>query len=355
MVTMVVLGGGGARSSTTTTPLSSCRGVATRAWGRWIGLLLAGLAVGTQLWTDTRFLGNYDLSSVLATTTDEERNVVGVLLASPTQRHFKNATTDKNIKSQGRVVVRAASTNNHSPPLLPNIPLLLDPQQRQKKAAKKPALFNNGFSRRTRPRRNRTVAVPSLTALDTKKKFVVLCELSGELGNALGFYARCHALLRMLQHDHGVPTSQATIVLRRKRGATRWVNAKRDLQLCFPHFRSLDFEAGNSALWERRVHQLVNNVNPFRGVLARNPSRVDRTLRSFVDAMNNHKADGADDDDWPFLYSTQMAGLDFFVDRYLDDLRQTALAFDSQACCNQIPYPDETVFVSRSCRSSCRN
>lgn len=183
---------------------------------------------------------------------------------------------------------------------------------------------------------------------------VILCDLSGELGNCMAHYAHCSAISLSLERIHNVPT---TVVVRHDTTpSAKWKLARQDLAHCFPHFRSLDFSGGNGYVWEKRLRTMRSHLKAFKGINSRDPNLVNQTLFSFVNYTSHHRpvprptavgTKASEQIITSLLRSNFMAGLDFYVDRFLDDYRQI-FAFDFQRCCRALPDPDESVFVRHS-------
>jgi len=200
----------------------------------------------------------------------------------------------------------------------------------------------------------------------------IVCQLSGEMGNNLGKYAHCMALARWLEERqlYGL-TEKATIVLRHQ-SLAKWAHARRDLQQCFPHFRNLDFEEGNTKDFDAKVPLLeelmgprlrqsntttagIGSGNKLTNVLTDINSpvlhQVKQTVQTYVDKRNMVCANSSATANHqglplPFLYSNYMVGFDGYLEEFLDDYRRI-FAFDEEACCQHRAEPDETVFVSR--------
>jgi hypothetical protein len=229
----------------------------------------------------------------------------------------------------------------------------------------------------------------SASALAPPPPATLVCQFSGEMGNNLDKYAHCHVVAQLLLRRHRLKTS---IVIRHQ-DSGKWVHGARDLQRCVPFFRPMDFAGANSAAFDRlretQLARLGRNVSdvlvnllvtstpqlaasgaPLDDALALFANLVERSRRGdppFVRSNVTDTYDGAhangttygSDVRVPFLFVSWMTSIDAYVDEFVDDFRRM-FAFDAaslpssaasngtnsrDACCNLLPYEDETVFV----------
>jgi hypothetical protein len=227
---------------------------------------------------------------------------------------------------------------------------------------------------------------PSDSAPAPPTPATLVCQFSGEMGNNLDKYAHCHVVSQLLRRRHRLKTR---IVIRHQ-DSSKWVYGARDLQRCVPFFRPMDFAGANSAAFDRLretqldllgrnvsdvlVNRLVASTpqlataNALDDALALFAELVGRSRRGEPPFVRNNVTDPYDAADIngttygsdirvPFLFVSWMTSIDAYVDEFMDDFRRM-FAFDAaslslasnrtsprDACCNLLPYEDETVFV----------
>jgi hypothetical protein len=76
-----------------------------------------------------------------------------------------------------------------------------------------------------------------------------LCHMSGEMGNHLDIYAHCHIVRNLILSSQNV---SASVAVRHATGGG-WADTAGTLRTCFPHFQSVDFEAGSDAAYEQAL------------------------------------------------------------------------------------------------------
>jgi hypothetical protein len=228
---------------------------------------------------------------------------------------------------------------------------------------------------------------PSDSALAPPPPATLVCQFSGEMGNNLDKYAHCHVVSQLLLRRHRLKTR---IVIRHQ-DSSKWVYGARDLQRCVPFFRPRDFAGANSVAFDRlretqfdvlgrnvsdvllnrlvaSTPQLATTTNALDDALALFANLVGRSRRGDPPFSRNNVTDPHDgahangttygsDVRLPFLFVSWMTSIDVYVDEFIDDFRRM-FAFDAaslslasngtnsrDACCNLLPYEDETVFV----------
>ena len=190
----------------------------------------------------------------------------------------------------------------------------------------------------------------------SNQTMTILVQLSGELGNNLGKIAHGICLQEWLQEEFD---TISTIVLRHQRH-DKWIRGYQNAIKCFPYTRQFDFAAGNTPSmdawlagpnhpdwWE--TMQLVNGNGADSATIRRAlKSTVNQWRQNLANAssfLNNVTTANGTPVSQPFLYANQFAHLHVCMDRYYDVIR-ARLAFDTSECCQQVPFANETVFVS---------
>jgi len=176
---------------------------------------------------------------------------------------------------------------------------------------------------------------------------ITSAQLSGEMGNNLGKIAHGYGLAWWLQQDYG----NANSVLLRHQENPKWVRGRDALQKCFPNSRAWDFRAANTLEFlsqkEGQKKWLGEQFGEAPGGKTR--GEIDKYLQEFLALKGHEKARPADGQSnnisLPFLYANKFVQLSAFMDRFYDDYRKL-FQFDNISCCNLMPEPDESVFVS---------
>jgi hypothetical protein len=198
---------------------------------------------------------------------------------------------------------------------------------------------------------------------ETKKKNVtisILVELTGELGNHLHHLAHGRAIQRLAMSEYGIPTR---LVLHRSSNAEKYRQTQRHLQRCFPNLREYPFHHDDSSsitipLLPPAHQESSGNTEVFSRLFLKGGSTYNQT-RLAVEALNqileqqhpddfvvqnNNKTNGNTILSFPFIHTSSMINREF-MDIFYHDFREF-FAFDDDACCSDLPGPDEAVFVS---------
>jgi hypothetical protein len=179
------------------------------------------------------------------------------------------------------------------------------------------------------------------------KNVTIVCEMSGELGNHLGHFARCRGIALWLQQEHNVSSHQA-VRFRRTTDIEMWEAAQDTIRACFPKLSGYTVEQANNETFLSRKKEQAKLKLSLSGVDSKDASRFESALLGFVNYTSRRPLQHENSTiTLPFIHSTAMSSLDFVMDRYVDDIRDL-LELDQAkaACCSLKPDPDETVFVS---------
>jgi hypothetical protein len=179
----------------------------------------------------------------------------------------------------------------------------------------------------------------------------IVVQLSGELGNHLSKVAFGYSIQQLLMERHGIPSH---LVLQHQERGSKWETARRDLQQCFPFFRRLDFELGNSPEFYNLQHRQQQQsqleefdhqafVFPMMSTMDDIHSKLE-TIAEVSNRTRNERNVTTGNISFPFLHVQDFAEFPL-IDRYYDQLREL-FEFDHAACCAELPYEDEAVFVS---------
>ncbi len=171
----------------------------------------------------------------------------------------------------------------------------------------------------------------------------IVVQLSGELGNCLFKVAFGYAIQRILWDDYAI---HSHLVLRHQ-DSSKWRRARRDMQACFPRFRSMDFTLGNSIEFQKRLLQQeewLGTENASKLVIAGKIHEGLSFLKELLEHSNSVATEPSANISLPFIQTTAFANLTH-VDAYYHGLRRL-FTFDDEACCGVVPELDEVVFVS---------
>ncbi len=178
----------------------------------------------------------------------------------------------------------------------------------------------------------------------------IVVQLSGELGNHLSKLAFGYAIQRRLWDHYAIPSH---LVLQHQ-SSRKWIQARQDVQKCFPQFRSMDFTQGNTLEFQERLSEQqkwLGNENSSKLVLSNliHSHEVEEKLiflKSLLEQSSpitkNHGS--TNNISLPFLYAQSFASWEY-IDTYYHGLKRL-FAFDDDACCRELPKPEEYVFVS---------
>jgi hypothetical protein len=191
----------------------------------------------------------------------------------------------------------------------------------------------------------------------------VVVQLSGELGNHLSKIAFGYSVQQRLWERYRLASH---LVLQHQERGSKWISARRDVQTCFPHFRSTDFCVGNSPEFQHRLQQQrewLGGTNASKLVLANLISSEDVDASLFYlnellrqqnrsDVLTSPLSDHLNPGNisLPFLYAQSFASLED-IDAYYHEL-QNLFVFDEESCCRAVPAVDEHVFVSVGLQST---
>jgi len=191
----------------------------------------------------------------------------------------------------------------------------------------------------------------------------IVVQLSGEMGNHLSKLAFGFSIQQILWEQYGIASH---FILRKQERSAKAILARRDVQECFPNFRTQDFEAGKTQEFQQRLEQQekwLGQTNASKLVLENTISvdEVDCRLaylhellllqqqaqrepkntssQHALAATNKH----SNNITLPFIYTQSFVGWEY-IERYYYQLKKL-FVFDDEACCASVPQPDEHVFV----------
>jgi hypothetical protein len=182
--------------------------------------------------------------------------------------------------------------------------------------------------------------------------------LSGEFGNHVDKMIRGWGIALLAKDEYNI-TSHIILKQQTSSGSTHPVTKARVsqqyLQQCFQHLQNQDFELGNTIkqnyidLFDEPNHiALDGSIDSIRENLSKlkdylkSPSKGHFILPSTQNkSQNNINLPKLP----PIIVESNNFGGYPFVDQYYDEVRQL-FAFNNSVCCNEIPDPDESVFVS---------
>lgn len=180
----------------------------------------------------------------------------------------------------------------------------------------------------------------------------IVVQLSGEMGNNLHKIAFARGLQLQAQ-QRGVSTN---LILRHGDDDGKWKRSRSLIVQCFPQLSHLDFTAGNTAEYRERIlQQKMLFGGKAAGLLIDNKEdeTVTRVLNHLQHLVVNEttpfiRAEVPVDARirLPMVISNEMVR-HTYLDRFKNDF-QHFFAFDDEACCAQIPEPDESVFHFRN-------
>jgi hypothetical protein len=206
----------------------------------------------------------------------------------------------------------------------------------------------------------------SQTTTDAAKATIVVF-LTGHFGNYISGIAHAKGLQLSLLKEYGI---RADLALFHDQNPRVWKRVRRELQLCFPNLRPLDFAKANGPEYQERARQQnewlgtqqrrrLSSINqainpPYALVGVINETNVMAGLQHYHELLTDPTRPNIPANAnlaVPFLFSTTFSS-SFVVDKFYDEIRNF-LQFDD-SCCGQVPDPDESVFVSINlvCHSS---
>ena len=188
------------------------------------------------------------------------------------------------------------------------------------------------------------------------KNATLVVKLGGEMGNNLIIFATARVAQIIASETYNV---SAEWVIQHQ-NSSKWVRAAKNMQQCFPHFRSLDFAAANTPDFEETLEQAqtrwLGNDHASRLLVHHQGGFPDMKMvrasltywRSLIDGKEPPNVNLGNPLPVKMPYLTVSAySPTSFIDWYLDDLREL-FAFDYKACCKLRPDPDESVLHLRN-------
>ena len=178
----------------------------------------------------------------------------------------------------------------------------------------------------------------------------IVVQLMGEMGNNLGKIACGICLQEYLKQDFDTPSK---IVLRHQ-DHPKWIRGYHNLVKCFPWTRQFDFGAANtpsfkdfqqnaaSLDWWATMEQ-VNHESTRQPAL----QHIVNLRRNNSGATLNVTLTNGERISDPFILSTAQGARQSCYDRFYDIIRDH-LAYEHDTCCGQLPFDNETVFVSKT-------
>lgn len=206
---------------------------------------------------------------------------------------------------------------------------------------------------------NATVSFSTTTAAMTNPHWniSIVVQLSGEFGNHLSKVAFGIVIQQILWQRYEI---RSHLVFQHQEQGSKWLSPRRDLQTCFPYFRSMDFQAGNTETFrkqQKEQQQWLGAKNASKlvfenlissAMVAERLSYLVELLTSMNKKGKNVTASGdlssSSTVSLPFIHAQSFVGWEY-IDLYYDDIKRM-FALDEQACCKAFPHPDEHVYVS---------
>jgi hypothetical protein len=159
--------------------------------------------------------------------------------------------------------------------------------------------------------------------------------------------------LQLLAKERGITTN---LVLRHQE-QPKWKLGQILIKKCFPNLRNFDFEVGNRPEFQERVIEqkmLAPGLKlevQFKDDATTTVDYVLENLQQLLNETTSYRINHPTNNNIhvPFIYSDKLVEHNF-LDRFKDDFQQL-FAFDDEACCAQLPEPDENVFHFRNFKS----
>jgi hypothetical protein len=165
------------------------------------------------------------------------------------------------------------------------------------------------------------------------RNVTIVCEMSGELGNHLGHFARCRGIALWLQQEHNVSSHQA-VRFRRTSDVEMWEAAQDTIRACFPKLSGYAVEQANNETFLSRKKEQAKLMLSLSGVDSKDASRFESALLGFVNHTSRRPLQHENSTiTLPFIHSTAMSSLDFVMDRYVDDIRDLFELDQAKAAC----------------------
>ena len=190
----------------------------------------------------------------------------------------------------------------------------------------------------------------------------IVVQLSGELGNHLSKVAFGYAIQCLLKESYGITSH---LVLQHQERGSKWEIARHDLQQCFPFFRNLDFAVANTPefykLQSRQqqtpnfdskafvfpisisMNETIQRLDTIAYILKSTTINHHENINRTDATISNITLDNSGNISFPFIHVNEFIGF-HLLDRYYNQL-QNLFVFDRYACCAELPYEDEAVFV----------
>jgi hypothetical protein len=197
----------------------------------------------------------------------------------------------------------------------------------------------------------------------------LVVQLSGEFGNHLNKFVRGWGLAKLMKDEYNITSH----ILLRQQKLRKAKPSKVFTQKCFDRFRREDFtsyvrfveeeeEKGNNYfLWKNDIkingndmdiiQNNLSNLSEFMSINSN--SSNENIISSSSSSKFNVTTDYSSYNKYyhqplpPVLIQSTSLNSQIFVDRYYELVRKIFI-FDDDACCKEIPDPDESVFVSLS-------
>ena len=181
----------------------------------------------------------------------------------------------------------------------------------------------------------------------------ILVQLSGEMGNNIDKIGHGICMQEWLQDEFNTPST----LYFRHQNAGKWTKGRHNTVACFPWTRQFNFAAGNTPSIERFFKSPPEWYSPMMQINSENATEIHEALRFSVQLWRENIANGtafanATTHDGtplsqPFLHSKRFVHLHVCMDKYFDVIRER-FQFDKEACCDQVPAANETVFHFRN-------
>jgi hypothetical protein len=196
----------------------------------------------------------------------------------------------------------------------------------------------------------------TVSALTQVNPVVIVMDCMGELGNYLHFHAHGYGLYVMAK-EYGINAN--VIFHRRERSTPKKAKATTQiLNQCFPVFQEFELDETHDILRSRRVQEeWLGEERASKFVLRHSqhdvePKALDMMFRRLQQAIIERESNPPTDPEHnelllplPFLQVSVMKNFAFLDEHY--DIYRSLFQMNETKCCDQVPDPDETVFVSR--------